>query len=86
MLVSERSAEGPEVCLTQSEAQSAHQAEQKQLPDLLKALLQCADTTALRQLLPQQPPGGQVHPCINLRHNHIHLAVKPAQLDLTTIM
>lgn len=40
------------VCLTQSEAESADQAEQKQLPDLLKALLQRAHATALGQLLP----------------------------------
>lgn len=40
------------VCLTQSEAESAEQAEQKQLPHLLKALLQRARATALGQLLP----------------------------------
>lgn len=57
--------------LTQSEAESAEQAEQKQLPDLLQALLKRAEATALSQLLPQQQPGGQVHPFINLRHEQI---------------
>lgn len=48
--------------LTQSEAQSAEQAEQQQPPDLLKALLDCTEATALSQLLPQRQPAGQVHP------------------------
>lgn len=56
----------PAWSLTQSEAESADQAEQKQLPDLLQALQERAEAAALSQLLPQQQPGGQLHPFSNL--------------------
>lgn len=54
------------VCqLTQSEAKSADQAEQQQPPDLLQALLDCAETTALSQLLPHGQSAGHVHPAVH---------------------
>lgn len=50
------------VKLTESEAESADQAEQQQTPDLLEALLDRAETTALSQLLPHRQPARPVHP------------------------
>lgn len=48
--------------LTQSEADSAQEAEEQQHPKLLKALFNAAEAAGLGQLLPYLQPAGQVHP------------------------
>lgn len=62
--------------LTQSGEEPAEQAEQEQLPDLLETLLQHAEATAPGQLLPQQQPGGQLHPRVLLGQEQILLGFR----------